>query len=87
MYNIKIGEYLFFYAHENNTLFIKSMQLFDKVINQDIKEVCTQERIQNTNWQLKLITNVNVFTALLKNVSMGCLDSVIPKASENHQLS
>ena len=92
--NIESGEYRYFYAHENNTLFDKSMLLYtkadlttiqNKVNKQDILEVCTQER-QKTNWQFKLITNVTIFAALLKNVPMGCPDSVIlePVLRKNH---
>ena len=85
--NIENGKYSYFYAHENNTLFDKPMLLCteadlttiqNKVNQQDIFEVCTQER-QNTEWWFKLITNVTIFDALLKNVPMGCPDSVIPE--------
>ena len=92
---IQTGEYRYFYAHENNTLFDKSMLLCtksdltstqNKVNKQDIIEVCTQER-QNTKWRFKLITNVTIFAALLKNVPTGCPDSVIPKPLlRNHQV-
>ena len=41
-------------------------------------EQCTQER-QNTNGRFKLITNVTFFAALLKNIPMGCPDSVLPE--------
>ena len=44
----------------------------------DIVEQCTQER-QNTKWRFKLITNVTIFAALLKNIPMGCPDSVLPE--------
>ena len=47
-----------------------------KFRKQDILEVCTQER-QNIKWRFKMITNVTIFAALLKNVPMGCPDSVI----------
>ena len=83
--NIETGEYRYFYAHELNTLFDKSMLLCtkadltttqNKVNEKDINEVCTQER-QKTKWRFKLITNF--FAALLKNVPMRCPDSVIPE--------
>ena len=85
--NIEMSKYGYFYTHENNTLFDKSVLLCtkadltniqNKVNKQDIIEVCTQER-HSTKWQFKLITNVNIFAALLKNVPMGCPDSVIPE--------
>ena len=50
----------------------------NKVITQDINEVCAQEK-QNTKWRFKLITKGTTFAALLKNVPMGCPDSVIPE--------
>ena len=34
---------------------------------------------QNTKWRFKLIINVTIFAALLKNIPMGCQDSVLPK--------
>ena len=49
-----------------------------KVEKFDIVEQCTQER-QNTKWRFKLITNVTIFAALLKNIPMGCPDSVLPE--------
>ena len=85
--NIEMSECRYFYAHENNTLFDKSVPLCtkadmtniqNKVNKQDIIEVCTQER-HRTKWRFKLITNVTIFAALLKNVPMGCRDSVIPE--------
>ena len=85
--NLETGEYRYFYAHENNTLFEKSRLLCTKadlitiqgkVEKFDIVEQCTQER-QNTKWRFKLITNVKFFAALLKNIPMGCPDSVLPE--------
>ena len=85
--NIETGEHLYFYAHENNSLFDISILLCTKadlttiqnnVNMQDIIEVFTQER-QNTKWRFKLITNVTIFAALVKKVRMGCPDSVIPE--------
>ena len=48
-----------------------------------IVEQCTQER-QNTKWRFKLITNVRIFAALLKNIPMGCPDSVLPEPLLRH---
>ena len=56
LHNIETGDYLYFYAPENNTLFVKFMSLStkadltriqNKANKQDISDVCTQER-QNT---------------------------------------
>ena len=90
--NIETGEYCYFFAHENNTLFEKShllctkvdlITLQGKVEKFDIVEQCTQER-QNTKWRFKLITNVTIFAALLKNIPMGCPDSVLPEPLLRH---
>ena len=43
-----------------------------KVEKFGIVEQCAQER-QNTKWRFKLIRNVTIFAALLKNILMGCL--------------
>ena len=42
-----------------------------------------QER-QNTKWQFKLIASVTFFAVLLKNVAMGCPDSVLPEPLLRH---
>ena len=90
--NIETGEYRYFYAHENNTLFEKSHLLCTKadlitiqrkVEKFDIVEQCTQER-QKRKWRLKLITNVPIFAALLKKIPMGCPDSVLPEPLLRH---
>ena len=49
-----------------------------KVEKYDIVEQCTQER-QNTKWRFNLITKVTIFIALLKNIPMGCPDTVLSK--------
>ena len=94
--NIETGEYRYFYAHENNTLFEKShllctkadlITIQGKLEKFDIVEQCTQER-QNTKWRFKLITNVTIFAALLKNIPMGCPDSVLPEPLlKNHSVN
>ena len=90
--NIETSEYRYFYTHENNTLFEKShllctkadlITIQGKVEKFDIVEQCTQER-QNTKWRFKLITNVTIFAALLKNIPMGCPDSVLPEPLLRH---
>ena len=86
--NVETGEYQFYYAHENITLFEKSHLLCTKADlisiqgkneKYDIVEQCTQER-QNSKWRFKLITTVTFFAALLKNIPMGCPDSVLPES-------
>ena len=49
----------------------------------DIVDQCTQER-QNTKWRFKLTTNVTICAALLKNIPMGCPDSVLPEPLLRH---
>ena len=94
--NSETGEYRYFYAHENNTLFEKShllctkadlITIQGKVEKFDNVEQSTQER-QNTKWRFKLITNVTVFAALLKNIPMGCPNSVLPDPLlKNHSVN
>ena len=96
LHNVKMGEYWYYDAHENNTLFEKSHLLCTKtdlisyqvkVEKFDIVEQCTQKR-QNTKWRFKLITNVTIFGALLKNIPMGCPDSVLPEPLlKNHSVN
>ena len=71
--NIETGEYQYFYAHENNTLFEKShllctkadlITIQGKVEKFDIVEQCTQE-LQNPKRRFKLITNVTIQFLLL----------------------
>ena len=49
----------------------------------DFVEQCTHER-QNTKWRFKLITNVTIFSALLKNIAMRFPDSVLPEPLLRH---
>ena len=44
----------------------------------DIVDLCTQNRT-NTNWKFYKLTNLTVFAALLKDVSMGCKDCLLPE--------
>ena len=59
--NVETGEYRYYYAHENNTLFEKLhllstkadlITIQGKVEQFDIVEQCTQER-QNTKWRIE----------------------------------
>ena len=36
-------------------------------------------RTSNEKWRFKLITNVKIFGALIKNIPIGCPDSVLTK--------
>ena len=77
----------YFYAHENNTVMEKSKlvcapddiaNLKEKLQKMDISDLCTRERA-NTKWKFYKLTNVTVFAALLKDVPMGCKDTVLPE--------
>ena len=52
--------------------------LKEKLQKLDIVELCTRERA-NTKWKFYKLTNLTVFVALLKDVPMGCKDSVLPE--------
>ena len=80
-------EYRYFYAHENNTFFEKTyllsskgdlVSLQDRVVKMDLVETCAHDW-ENTKWQFALTTNITIFCALLKNISLGCIDAVLPE--------
>ena len=54
------------------------INLKEKLQKMDIVELCTRERA-NTKWKFYKLTNLTVFVALLKDVPMGCKESVIPE--------
>ena len=77
----------YFYAHENNTIIEKSKlvctpddidNLKEKIQKMDIIDLCTRERA-NTKWKFYKLTNVTVFAALLKDIPMGCENTVLPE--------
>ena len=85
--NVEDGSCRYFYAHENNTLMERSKlvctpdditNLKENLQKLDIVELCTRERA-NTKWKFYKLTNLTVFAALLKDVPMGCKDSVLPE--------
>ena len=85
--NVEDGSCRYFYAHENNTLMERSkllctpddfINLKEKLQKMDIVDLCTRERA-NTKWKFYKLTNLTVFVALLKDVPMGCKDSVLPE--------
>ena len=85
--NVEDGSCRYFYAHENNTLMERSKlvctpdditNLKEKLQKLDIVGLCTRERA-NTKWKFYKLTNLTVFAALLKDVPMGCKDSVLPE--------
>ena len=81
------GGFKLFNAHENNTLLDRSKfvcthddlaKLKDFLNKTDVIESCSRERM-NTKWRFYMLANLTVFTALLKNVSMGCEDAFLPE--------
>ena len=85
--NVADGSCRYFYAHENNTDLERSKlvctpdditNLKEKVQKMDIVDLCTRERAK-TKWKFYKLTNLTVFAALLKDVPMGCKDSVLPE--------
>ena len=85
--NVEDGPCRYFYAHENNTVMERSKlvstpeditNLDEKLQKRDIVDLCTQQRA-NTTWKFYKLTNLTVFAALLKDVSMGCKGSVLPE--------
>ena len=85
--NVEDGSCRHFYAHENTTLMERSKlvctpddinDLKDKVQKMDILDLCTQQRA-STKWKFCKMTNLTVFAALLKDVSVGYKDSVLPE--------
>ena len=85
--NVEDGSCRYFYAHENNTLMERSklvctpddiINLKGKLQKMDIADLCTRERA-DTKWKFYKLTNLTVFVALLKDVPMGCKDSLLPE--------
>ena len=83
---IEDGEFRYFLAHENNTLLEQSklvsnndhMAKLKEILKKtDVIESWTKER-SNTNWRFLKLTNLTIFAALLRDISMGCKDAVLP---------
>ena len=92
--NVEDGSSRFFYDHENNTVLERSKlvctpdnitNLKEKLQKIDIVDLCTRERA-NTKCKLYKLTNLPVFAALLKDVPMGCKDSVLPEPLMKNQI-
>ena len=85
--NFEDGMCKYIYAHENNTIMEKSKLVCtpNEIVNlkvnlqkMDITDLCTRER-GITKWKFDKLTNVTVFAALLKDIPMGCKDTVLPE--------
>ena len=75
----------YFYAHENNTVMERAKlvctqadmsNLKYRMEKMDIVDICTPER-SNTKWKFYKLTNLTIFASLLKDVPMGCKDTVL----------
>ena len=94
--NIEDGMCRYFYAHENNTIMDKSklvctpddiVNVKEKIQKMVIIDLCTRERA-NTKWKFYKLTNVTIFAALLKDIPMGCKDTVLPEPLlKNHNVN
>ena len=85
--NVEDGSCRYFYAHENNTVMERSKlvctqtdmtNLKDRMSKMDIVDNCTRER-SNTKWKIYKLTNLTIVASLLKDVPMGCKDTVLPE--------
>ena len=83
--NVEDGMCRYFHAHEDNTLMERAKlvctqavmtNLKDEMQKLDIVDVCTRERA-NTKWKFYKLTNLTVFASLLKDVPMGCKDTIL----------
>ena len=92
--NVEDGSCRCFYAHENNTPMERSklvctpddiINLKEKLQKMDNVHLCTRERT-NTKWKFYKLTILAVFVALLKDVTMGCKDSVLPEPLLKNQI-
>ena len=88
--NVEDGSCRYSYAQGNNTVMERSKivctpdditNLKEKLQKMDIVDFCTESFVEraNTKWKFYKLTNLTVFAALLKDVPMGCKDSVLPK--------
>ena len=64
-----------------------NVNLKEKLQKMDNIDLCTRERA-NTKWKFYKLTNVTVFAALLKDIPMGCKDTVLPEPLlKNHTVN
>ena len=83
--NVEDGSCRYFNAHENNTVMERSKlvctqadktNLKDRLQKMDIVYIYTRKRT-NTKWKFYTLTNLTIFASLLKDVPMGCKDTVL----------
>ena len=75
----------YFYAHENNTIMERANLVCTQTDMTNLKygmqklgiaDICTRERAK-TKWKFYKLTNLTIFASLLKDVPMGCKDTVL----------
>ena len=85
--NIEDGMCRYFYAHENNTVKeianlvctqVDMTNVKDRMQKIDTVDLFTQERA-NSKWKFYKLINITTFASLLKDVLMGCKDTVLPE--------
>ena len=83
--NSEDGMCRYFYAHESKTIMERAnfactqavmTNLKDRMQKMDIVDICTRERA-NKMWKVYTLTKLTIFAPLLKDVSMGCKDTVL----------
>ena len=94
--NIEDGMCRYFHAHENNNIMERTKlvctkadmsNLKHRMQKMDIVDLCTRERA-NTKWKFYKLTNLTFFASLLKDVPMGCKDTVLPEpVLKNHNVN
>ena len=86
--NIEDGKFRYFHAHENNTLVEQSKRVSSKddmaKLKENLKktdaiESYTKERT-NTKWRFFKLTKLTIISALLRDMSIGCKDAVLPES-------
>ena len=84
---IEDGGFRYCHAHENNTLLDRSKlvcthddmaNLEDFLNKSDVIESCSRERL-STKWRIYKLTNLTACAVLLRDVSMGFKDAVLPE--------
>ena len=93
--NFEDGICSYFYAHENNTIMDRSKlvckpadmtNLINRMQKMEIVHICTRERA-NTKWNFYKVTNLTIFASLLKDVPLGCKDTILPEPLlKNHNV-
>ena len=94
--NIEDGMCRYFYAHDNNTFMerakllctqVDMINLEDGMQKMDIVDICTRGGA-NTKWKFYKRTNLAIFASLLKDVPMGCKDTLLPEPLlKNHNVN